>query len=228
MKKNQSAASPEDVAKETAEKATKAVKSAKPKKEQEEKSSPKASVKNNAAEELKKDIQTKLIMHGAANVEHPSAQQLYRAVVAVMKARMTENREAFKRRTNRDGAKKVCYLCMEFLLGRSLRNNAMNMGIYGDLCKALEKFGSSFEEIYACETDPGLGNGGLGRLAACFMDSLTAQDYAANGYSLCYENGLFRQRLVDGEQVELPDVWMPDGGAWLVPRGRRVRAGCRR
>ena len=216
MKKNQSAASPEGAAKEVKKAAAKSPKTIKTEKPAE------ASVKNNAAEALKKEIQTKLIMHGAANTEHPSAQQLYRAVVAVMKARMTENREAFKRRTNRDGAKKVCYLCMEFLLGRSLRNNAMNMGIYNDLCKALGDFGSSFEEIYACEVDPGLGNGGLGRLAACFMDSLTAQDYAANGYSLCYENGLFRQRLVDGEQVELPDIWMPDGGAWLVPRPERA------
>ena len=147
----------------------------------------KPSSEKSGAQLLKKEIETRLQMHGVADVSAPSAQQLYRACVAVMKGRMTEKRETFKRRTNKAGAKKVCYLCMEFLLGRSFRNNAHNLGIYGDLCTVLEEFGSSFDDVYACEVDPGLGNGGLGRLAACFMDSLTAQSYAANGYSLCYE-----------------------------------------
>ena len=98
----------------------------------------------------------------------------------------------------------------------------MNLGVYNELCEVLEDFGSSFEKVYECEVDPGLGNGGLGRLAACFMDSLTAQDYAANGYSLLYENGLFRQRIVDGEQVELSDEWLASGGVRLVPRTHRT------
>ena len=169
-------------------------------------------------EELKKKIENKLFSRGISDPKKATAEQLYHAVVYVMKDIITKNRNAFKKRTVAADAKKVCYLCMEFLIGRSLRNNAMNLGIYEPLTDVLKDFGSSFESIFACETDPGLGNGGLGRLAACFMDSLTALDYAASGYSLCYENGLFRQRLVDGEQVELPDIWQKDGGSWLVPR----------
>ena len=130
---------------------------------------------------------------------------------------MIEYRSDFKKRIKASGAKKICYLCMEFLVGRSLKNDTVNLGIYNDLSSILSEFGSSFEKIYACEVDPGLGNGGLGRLAACFMDSLAAQDYAANGYTLLYETGLFRQKIIDGEQVELPDEWLDSGGVWLVP-----------
>ena len=170
------------------------------------------------AAELKKKIENKLVSRGISDPKKATAEQLYHAVVYVMKDMITKNRNAFKKRTAAADAKKVCYLCMEFLIGRSLRNNAMNLGIFEPLSEVLLDMGSSFDTVFACETDPGLGNGGLGRLAACFMDSLTALDYAASGYSLCYENGLFRQRLVDGEQVELPDVWQKDGGSWLVPR----------
>ncbi len=169
-------------------------------------------------EQLKTLIENKLYSRGISDPKKATAEQLYHAVVYVMKDITAKNRNTFKKKTSAAQAKKVCYLCMEFLIGRSLRNNAMNMGIYDSLCKVLSGYGSSFDEIYACETDPGLGNGGLGRLAACFLDSLTNLNYAAGGYSLCYENGLFRQRLVDGEQVELPDTWQKDGGSWLVPR----------
>ncbi len=170
---------------------------------------------------LKKLIENKLYSRGISDPRKASAEQMYHAVVYVMKDLIQKNRNLFKKRAAATGAKKVCYLCMEFLVGRSLRNNAMNMGIFHALSSVLEGYGSSFDQIYACETDPGLGNGGLGRLAACFLDSLTALNYSAGGYSLCYENGLFRQRLVDGEQVELPDIWQKDGGSWLVPRPER-------
>ena len=78
--------------------------------------------------------------------------------------------------------------------------------------------GYDINEIYEMEPDPGLGNGGLGRLAACFMDALTTQDYHATGFSICYEYGLFKQKIIDGNQVELPDNWMGGGDTWLVPR----------
>ena len=114
---------------------------------------------------------------------------------------MLDYRNDFKKRIKKVDGKKICYLCMEFLVGRALKNDAMNLGLYDELCDVLSDFGTTFDKVYACEVDPGLGNGGLGRLAACFMDSLTAQDYAANGYSLLYENGLFKQKIIDGEQV---------------------------
>jgi len=172
--------------------------------------------------ELKERIEAKLITRGIFNPTLASEEQLYQATVLAVKDIMLEYREDFKKRIKAVDGKKVCYLCMEFLVGRALKNDTMNLGIYEDLCEVLSDFGSSFDKVYACEVDPGLGNGGLGRLAACFMDSLTAKDYAANGYSLLYENGLFKQRIVDGEQVELTDEWLTSGGVWLVPRSERT------
>lgn len=172
-------------------------------------------------QELRVRVESKLITRGITDPASATDEQLYNATVQVLKDIMVDYRADFKRRIKATGAKKVCYLCMEFLVGRSLRNATMNLGIYDELCAVLSDLGSSFEKIYACEVDPGLGNGGLGRLAACFMDSLTAQDYAAGGYSLLYENGLFRQRIVDGEQVELSDEWLASGGVWLVPHPER-------
>ena len=172
-------------------------------------------------QELRERIEAKLITRGITDPESATEEQLYHAVVYALKDIMIDYRNDFKKRIKAAKGKKVCYLCMEFLVGRALKNDAMNLGVYDELCSVLSEFGSSFEKIYACEVDPGLGNGGLGRLAACFMDSLTAQDYAANGYSLLYENGLFKQRIVDGEQVELSDDWLGSGGVWLVPHPER-------
>ena len=168
--------------------------------------------------ELKERIEGKLITRGICDPTSATEEQIYGATVYALKDIMLEYRNDFKKRIKAANGKKVCYLCMEFLVGRALKNDAMNLGIYDELCEILTEFGTSFEKVYACEVDPGLGNGGLGRLAACFMDSLTAQDYAANGYSLLYENGLFKQKIVDGEQVELLDEWLTSGGVWLVPR----------
>ena len=168
--------------------------------------------------QLREKLKAKLLARGIADPTAATTEQLYTATVGVVKDIMTKNRNAYKKRIKAQESKKVCYLCMEFLLGRSLLNNTQNLGIYDILCRVLKGFGSSFDRVYACEIDPGLGNGGLGRLAACFMDSLSNLNYAANGYSLCYENGLFKQKLIDGEQVELPDEWIEKGGAWLFPR----------
>ena len=148
--------------------------------------------------QLREKLKAKLLARGIADPTAATAEQLYTATVGVVKDIMTKNRNAYKKRIKAQESKKVCYLCMEFLLGRSLLNNTQNLGIYDILCRVLKGFGSSFDRVYACEIDPGLGNGGLGRLAACFMDSLSNLNYAANGYSLCYENGLFKQKLTDG------------------------------
>ncbi len=171
--------------------------------------------------ELRERIEAKLITRGITDPSSATEEHLYFATVQVLKDIMIDYRTDFKKRIRAVNGKKVCYLCMEFLVGRALKNDAINLGLYDDLCSILTDLGSSFEKVYACEVDPGLGNGGLGRLAACFMDSLTAQDYAANGYSLLYENGLFRQKIVDGEQVELSDEWLGRGGVWLVPHPER-------
>ncbi len=167
--------------------------------------------------DLKERIEAKLITRGIPDPRHASDKQIYQATVIAIKDIMLEYRSEFKKRKKSTGAKKICYLCMEFLVGRSLKNISKNLGIYTELCEIFKEYGTDFERVYSCEVDPGLGNGGLGRLAACFMDSLSAQDYAANGYTLLYETGLFKQKIIEGEQVELPDEWLESGGAWLVP-----------
>ncbi len=172
-------------------------------------------------QELKERIEAKLITRGICDPSTASDEQIYQSTVLALKDIMLDYRNDFKKRIKKVDGKKVCYLCMEFLVGRALKNDAMNLGLYSELCEVLSDFGTTFDKVYACEVDPGLGNGGLGRLAACFMDSLTAQDYAANGYSLLYENGLFKQKIIDGEQVELSDEWLGSGGVWLVPRTDR-------
>lgn len=173
-------------------------------------------------EQLREKIEAKLVTRGIYDPEKATDEQLYQATVHALKDIMLDYRSDFKKRIKATDGKKICYLCMEFLVGRALKNDAMNLGVYNELSEILSEFGTSFDKVYACEVDPGLGNGGLGRLAACFIDSLTAKDYAANGYSLLYENGLFKQRLIDGEQVELPDEWLASGGVWLVPRTERT------
>ncbi len=169
-------------------------------------------------EALRKKIEGKLFARGITDPTTADKNQLYLATVGAIKEYITERRNRFKKREKAASAKKVCYLCMEFLVGRSLRTVSQNMGIYDTLGEIYADYGKTFDEVYSAEVDPGLGNGGLGRLAACYMDALSAKDYSAVGYSLLYENGLFRQKLVDGEQVELPDVWLQDGGPWLYPR----------
>ncbi len=171
--------------------------------------------------DLRERLEAKLITRGISNPGAATDEQLYHATVSVIKEIMVDYRADFKKRKKATDAKKICYLCMEFLVGRSLKNVSVNLGIYNELQAILQDLGTSFERIYAYEVDPGLGNGGLGRLAACFMDSLSALDYAANGYSLLYETGLFKQKIIDGEQVELPDEWLGSGGAWLVPHPER-------
>ena len=171
--------------------------------------------------EIRARIEAKLLSRGVVSARQAGATQLYEATVLVMKDIMLDYRNDFKKRIKAQNGKKVCYICMEFLVGRSLKNHSMNLGIYDYLSNIYRDCGTNFDEVFSREVDPGLGNGGLGRLAACFMESLTSLDYAANGYSLLYENGLFRQRIVDGEQVELPDEWLSADGIWLVAHPER-------
>jgi len=115
--------------------------------------------------------------------------------------------------------KQVYYLCMEFLLGRSLKNTLYNLHLTDTAAAVLEGYGFSLDALYELEPDAGLGNGGLGRLAACYLDGLASQGVPVMGYSLLYENGIFRQKLAaDGWQTELPDNWLPGGQSWLLQR----------
>ena len=171
---------------------------------------------------IKENIETKLSRYFGCTAAEASADQMYKAVSMTVRDILTEKRGEFKKEVNKVGAKRVYYMCMEFLLGRSLKTNVCNLGLSKEYGEALKKLGFDLNDLYECEPDAGLGNGGLGRLAACFMDSLSSLDYPATGFSICYEYGLFKQMIVDGMQVELPDVWLPGGEVWLVPRTDRT------
>ena len=123
---------------------------------------------------------------------------------------------AFEKREQPE--KEVHYLSMEFLMGRSLMKNAYNLGVAEALTGALEDMGRNASDIFETEPDAGLGNGGLGRLAACYMDSMATEGIAATGYSICYELGIFKQKIEDGSQTETADNWKSSAESWLVPR----------
>ncbi len=172
--------------------------------------------------QIKENIEAKLSRQFGCSTHEASRDQIYKAAVLTVKDILTSKRGDFKKRVNQTGSKRVYYMCMEFLLGRSLKTNLCNLGVNEEYKKALAELGFELEDLYECEPDAGLGNGGLGRLAACFMDSLSSLNYPATGFSICYEYGLFKQMIVDGMQIELPDNWLPGGEVWLVPRTDRV------
>lgn len=174
------------------------------------------------SKEVRENLEDVLQRHFGCSVAEASKEQMYKAAAITVKNILSDKRTEYKKKVNKAGGKRVYYMCMEFLLGRSLKTNLCNLGLAGAYEKALKELGFSLEELYDCEPDAGLGNGGLGRLAACFMDSLSSLDYPATGFSLCYEYGLFKQMIVDGMQVELPDVWLPGGEVWLTPRTDRI------
>ncbi len=174
------------------------------------------------ASEIRENLEIKLSRYFGCTSAEASKEQIYKATAMTVRDILTEKRGAFKKKVNQAGGKRVYYMCMEFLLGRSLKTNLCNLGLDQDYAAALADLGYTLDDLYTCEPDAGLGNGGLGRLAACFMDSLSSLDYPATGFSICYEYGLFKQMIVDGIQVELPDVWLPGGEVWLVPRTDRT------
>lgn len=173
----------------------------------------------NEAESL---ISGKLSRYYGVSFKEADKEQIYKATVMAVKDILLEKRDKFSKEYRAQHGKRVYYLCMEFLLGQSLKNNTYNLGIQNAINAALKKHGASLEELYDMEPDAGLGNGGLGRLAACFMDALASQNYPAMGYSLRYEYGLFKQKIVDGWQMELPDNWLPGGEVWLTPRTDKI------
>ncbi|MBE6623309.1 MAG: glycogen/starch/alpha-glucan phosphorylase [Ruminococcaceae bacterium] len=164
----------------------------------------------------------KLSRYFGTTPQDASPEQIYKATAVSVKDILANKRNIYKKDVNKQGGKRIYYMCMEFLLGRSLKINLFNLGLTEAFDTALKELGFSLEQLYELEPDAGLGNGGLGRLAACFMDSLSSLDYPATGFSICYEYGLFKQKIVDGTQVELPDIWLPGGESWLIPRTDRI------
>jgi starch phosphorylase len=146
------------------------------------------------------------------------AEQMYKVLCTVIKDILTSKRVVFKDKMRAQGTKQVYYMSVEFLLGKSLKNHLMNLGIVGEVAGVLKDLGFDLGELCGIEQDAGLGNGGLGRLAAAYMDALTSKGYAATGFSIRYDYGIFKQKIVDGWQLELPDEWLNEGGVWLSPR----------
>ena len=168
--------------------------------------------------QIKESILEKLRNNFACDTTDATPEQLYQALALVVRDEIMQRRSASRGFRKKVGAKKVYYLSAEFLVGRALHNNMVNLVNEKNYMQALKELGIDKNVIFEEEPEPGLGNGGLGRLAACFLDSLTTLQLPAMGCTIRYEYGLFRQKLVDGYQVEVPDNWLDGGNIWEIPR----------
>ena len=168
--------------------------------------------------ELKEMISGKLSHLFGVSPKDATDEQFYRVLSTIARDMVRDSRRSFDAKSMEAGQKKVYYLCMEFLMGRSLKNTLYNLNLTDTAKAVLKSFGVSLDRLYDCEPDAGLGNGGLGRLAACYLDALANQGYRGMGYSILYEYGIFKQKIIDGWQTEMPDFWLPGGEVWLVPR----------
>jgi len=172
--------------------------------------------------QVKTLIEDKLNLFFGTQSDKATAEQVYKAAALALRDILLKKKQVNNKSIRKEKRKKVYYLCMEFLIGRNLRNTLSNLDLEKQFCSALQKMGSDLNYLYELEADPGLGNGGLGRLAACFMDSLATLNYPATGYSIRYEYGLFRQKIVENTQIELPDIWLDSGEVWLNPRSDKI------
>ncbi|MBR0278280.1 MAG: glycogen/starch/alpha-glucan phosphorylase, partial [Clostridia bacterium] len=173
---------------------------------------------NITAKNFKDKIQKYMKVNFGVDLSAGSKRQVYEAVLGATNEILAENRYIFNKKVEEKSAKQLYYMSMEFLVGTSLRNNLWNLGIEKDVRNMLAESGYDIDSLYEMEPDAGLGNGGLGRLASCYMDSLTTLGYPATGFSIRYEFGIFKQVIVDGWQMEFPDDWIDMGGNWLIPR----------
>ncbi|MBR2876117.1 MAG: glycogen/starch/alpha-glucan phosphorylase [Clostridia bacterium] len=168
--------------------------------------------------QAKEMLENRLLHFFGVSTQNATNEQYYRAIAMILRDMMTVGRGETVKKSDETGKKNVYYLSMEFLMGRSLKNALYNLNLTNTFSSVLKDLGIKLDDLYECEPDAGLGNGGLGRLAACYLDGLATQGYSARGYSILYEYGIFRQKLIDGKQTELPDNWLPGGDVWLVPR----------
>ena len=160
----------------------------------------------------------KLQRNFGRTVEEATKNHMFKACALVLRDIMSRRQMETDNRVWEGQQRQVHYLSLEFLMGRSLEKNAYNLGLLDTLKDALEDLGFSASDLFEQEPDAGLGNGGLGRLAACYLDSMTTLEIPATGYSICYELGIFKQKIIDGKQVELADNWLGLGDAWLIPK----------
>mgnify|MGYP000368511775 CR=1 FL=1 len=168
-------------------------------------------------ESLKQAILDKLHLNFGCTVEEATEENIMKACAMVLRDRMSVHAVETRSQVRKEQLRQVHYMSLEFLMGRSLMKNAYNLGVLQPLREAIEDLGFKSANIFDMEPDAGLGNGGLGRLAACYLDGLASQDYTATGYCILYEYGIFKQKIIDGWQTELPDYWLPGGEIWLTP-----------
>ncbi len=166
---------------------------------------------------IKASIIGKLQRYNGRTIEEASNGQIYRALASTVRDQIMQKWMISREERKTNNNKRLFYLSVEFLMGRSLYTNILNLVSLDAYKQALDELHIDVDKVLQEEPEPALGNGGLGRLAACFMDSLASLDLPAMGCSIRYEYGLFRQKIVDGQQVELPDYWLGNGNVWEMP-----------
>lgn len=167
-------------------------------------------------------IQETLKKYSEITISEANIKDIYKTLCYIARDILLEKREKFHSKVSKTQSKRIHYLCMEFLLGRNLKSTLFNLGLDKVFGAVLKNHNVNIEDVYEVENDAGLGNGGLGRLAACFMDSLATLKLPSMGHSILYEYGLFKQKIVDGEQIELIDSWRSTGDFWLQRRSDKA------
>ena len=165
--------------------------------------------------EFEKLLKDKLMSECNVTLDTASADQIYRCLAMITRQIMSDRQKQFQSKVLGEGKKQVYYLCMEFLMGRSLRTSLFNLGLNEVAESVLADADVKIDTIYEQEPDAGLGNGGLGRLAACYLDGMATDGIPGTGYSILYEYGIFKQKIVDGWQQETADNWLPGGQVWI-------------
>ena len=165
--------------------------------------------------EFEKLLKDKLMSECNVTLDMASADQIYRCLAMITRQIMADRQKQFQSKVLGEGKKQVYYLCMEFLMGRSLRTSLFNLGLNEVAESVLADADVKIDTIYEQEPDAGLGNGGLGRLAACYLDGMATDGIPGTGYSILYEYGIFKQKIVDGWQQETADNWLPGGQVWI-------------
>ena len=164
---------------------------------------------------FEKILKDKVVSECGVTLDVASAEQIYRCMAMIVRQIMSDRQKQFQAKTLGEGKKQVYYLCMEFLMGRSLRTSLFNLGLNEVAEQVLADADIKIDTIYEQEPDAGLGNGGLGRLAACYLDGMATDCIPGTGYSILYEYGIFKQKIVDGWQQETADNWLPGGQVWI-------------
>ena len=165
--------------------------------------------------EFVKLLKDKLMSECNVTIDAASADQIYRCLAMITRQIMSDRQKQYQSKVLGEGKKQVYYLCMEFLMGRSLRTSLFNLGLNEVAESVLADADVKIDTIYEQEPDAGLGNGGLGRLAACYLDGMATDGIPGTGYSILYEYGIFKQKIVDGWQQETADNWLPGGQVWI-------------